>query len=503
MSEPLLRIEDAKKSFVGIQALKGVSFDVEQGEILALVGENGAGKSTLAKIIAGVLPLDQGALYLDGNPITFRDTSEAQKTGIAIVLQEFNLIPHLSVAQNILLTHPEMYRGGFWTNKARMRKTTDSLIASLELDIHLDPGRKVMDLSVAEQQIVEIVKAIALNARLLILDEPSATLTRQEVAKLFSLMRRLRTHGVTLIFVSHRLDEILEISDRIVVLRDGSKVRELATEGTSEKEVAAAMVGRDVGDLYSVRERKPPGELLLEAKNVTRGNRVIDCSLAVHRGEVVGISGLVGAGRTELLRLLFGVDRPEEGQITIKGRVGWLRSPLAAIRNGIAMIPEDRKAHGLLVQMSVKQNITLSHLAGKGNFWINGHRQARMAETMIHALSIKTSGIRVHAESLSGGNQQKVVVAKWLLTEPDLIFMDEPTRGIDIGAKFDLYDLIDRLADRGMGIVLVSSELPEILALSDRILVMNRGRIVKELAHSEATEELVISYSAQSGTAIP
>ena len=498
MSEPFVRVHDVRKSFGGIEALKGVSLEVYPGEILALVGENGAGKSTLAKIIAGVIPRGHGTIAFDGTPVVFRDTAEALHAGVAIVLQEFNLVPHLSIARNIYLNHAEAYRAGFWADFAAMARWTSELLASLHLDVTLDPLRRVMDLSVAEQQIVEILKALALNARLLILDEPSATLTRDEVAKLFELMRRLRRQGVTLLFVSHRLEEILEISDRICVLRDGSKVREFITRETAEKDIIGAMVGRDVGDLFTVRSRHPPGETLLDARHVSWGNRVRDCSLSVRRGEVVGISGLVGAGRTDLLRVLFGVERPGAGEITVKGKKGWFRSPREAIRSGVGMIPEDRKAHGLLVRMPIWQNIVMARLTGTRSFWIRRRREEQRATGMVRELSIRAPSLRSPAESLSGGNQQKVVIAKWLLTAPDLIFMDEPTRGIDIGAKFDLYGLIDTLAARGMGIVLVSSELPEILALSDRILIMNRGRIVKELAHEEATEEVVISWGAQS-----
>jgi len=496
MSEALLTVRDLEKSYDGIFALKGVSLEVQRGEILALVGENGAGKSTLAKIIAGVTRANAGTLELDGRQVSFHGTAQAQSAGIAIVLQEFNLIPHLTIAENIFLTHESAYKAGFWQDNATMLAKTVELFDRLELDVHLDPRAKVMDLSVAEQQIVEIMKALVVDARLLILDEPTATLSKQEVAKLFTLMRRLRDRGMTLVFVSHKLEEIFEIATRVVVLRDGLKVREALTAALSEKELIASMVGRDMGDLYSVRHRQEPGEPILEVRGLCRGNRVTDCSLTLRKGEVVGISGLVGAGRTELVRAIFGADRPSSGQVVLRGRSGWIKSPLEAIRRGIGMIPEDRKAHGLLVNLPVYQNITLAYLAVKGAFWIRRGREEAMVQTRIDELQIKVPALRSPAGALSGGNQQKVVIAKWLMTEPDIIFMDEPTRGIDIGAKFELYHLIDQLAANGKTILLVSSELPEILALSDRILVMNQGRIVKAFSHDEATEELIMASSA-------
>ena len=495
MTEPLLRVRDLTKSYDGIAALKGVSLEVYPGEVLALVGENGAGKSTLAKIVAGVQLADGGTVELAGARVAFHSTAEAQKAGVAIVLQEFNLIPHLSIAENIFLTHKDAYKGGFWVDYAGMWARTEELLARLQLDVHLDPRAKVMDLSVAEQQIVEIVKAVAVDARLLILDEPTATLSRQEVKKLFELVRRLQAHGVTLMFVSHKLEEIFELSTRVVVLRDGNKVKEAPTPQWTEKDLIASMVGRDMGDLYTVRHRRAPGEPVLEVAHLCRGDRVHDCSLTLSRGEVVGISGLVGAGRTELVRAIFGADRPDRGRVSVRGRVGWMRSPLAAIRHGMGMIPEDRKAHGLLVNLTVCQNITLAYLSVKSGFWIHKGREEALVHAKIRELEIKVPGLRNPVGSLSGGNQQKAVIAKWLLTEPDIIVMDEPTRGIDIGAKFELYHLIDRLAQEGRAILLVSSELPEILALSDRILVMNQGEIVKELDHAGATEELIMAYS--------
>ena len=490
MDDIILQVKNVKKAFGGIQALKGVSLEVKRGEILALVGENGAGKSTLAKIVSGVLERDSGEIECFGKPVSFGSTVEARDAGVAIVLQEFNLIPHLSVAENIFLTTSEAYRGGFWLDRKAINEKTERLFQRISLDFFPDPNRRILDLSVAEQQLVEIVKAVSVDARLLILDEPSATLSKEEVKKLFSLIRALREGGVTVVFVSHRLEEIFEISDRIVVFRDGEKVREFETKTTKPEDLITSMVGRNIGDLFAIRKRRALGETMLEAKGLSSRPRVRDCSLVLRRGEVVGISGLVGAGRTELLRLLFGADRADSGELKVKGKIGFLRSPQEAIRGRCGMVPEDRKAHGILVNLPIYQNCSLAALASGGGVWISKRKEMARVADKVRELKIKAPEVKNPAGSLSGGNQQKVVLAKWLLTEPDILLLDEPTRGIDIGAKFEIYSLIDELAARGMAILLVSSELPEILALSDRILVMSRGSIVKELDYREASEEI-------------
>ncbi len=496
MGEPLLSVKEIRKSFGGTQALKGVSVDIGEGEILALVGENGAGKSTLAKIISGVYDADSGTIEFAGSPVSFRDSSAARAAGVSIVLQEFNLIPHLSVAENVYLTAPGTYKGGVWLDRKGINEKTAKLMEYVNIDLDIDPDRVVGSLSVAEQQLVEIVKAVSVKSRLLILDEPTAPLTQQETAKLFTLVRRLRKDGLSVVFVSHRIEEILEISDRIVVFRDGEKVREFQTAQTKSEELINAMVGRDIGDLFSVRKRQEPGEVLLEVSNVSRGKRVIDCSFSIRRGEVVSLSGLVGAGRTELARLVFGADKPERGSLTLRGETVAIGSPVRAIREGLGMVPEDRKKHGLFVDLPIYQNVMLSYYVKHRGFWIDAKKERKLVKEQIDELRIKVAQQSLAAASLSGGNQQKVVLAKWLLSKPDLLILDEPTRGIDIGAKFEIYQLIDALAASGTAILLVSSELPEIIALSDRILVMKQGRIVKTLSHSEATEERILSYCA-------
>jgi ribose transport system ATP-binding protein len=497
VGDVLLRVENVHKHFGGIAALKGVSLEVRRGEILALVGENGAGKSTLAKIVSGVISRDSGVVELDGVPVHFPNTTAAREAGVSIVLQEFNLIPDLSVAENVFLMAPETFRAGFWLDRRSINRRTEELIRQTRIDLKLDPSRRISGLSVAEQQLVEVLKAMWVRSRLLILDEPTAALTKQETAKLFDLIRKLRADGLTVIFVSHRIEEVFAISDRIVVFRDGEKVREFVTAQTQPRGLITAMVGRDVGNMYAIRKRNPPGEVLVDVRGLSRGSRVMDCSFQLRRGEIVGLSGLVGAGRTELVRALFGADRADSGSVTIRGRVGIVRSPAQSIHAGTGMVPEDRKKHGLLVDLPIYQNITLTYHVRSRGFWISRKRELSMVDRKVEELRIKIAGSRKPVTSLSGGNQQKVVIAKWLLNEPDVLLMDEPTRGIDIGAKFDVYALIDSLAARGVAVLLVSSELPEIIALSDRILVMKAGRIVKELGHDEATEELILSYCAE------
>lgn len=498
MSNILLRTTNITKHFGGIQALKGIDLEIFEGEICALVGENGAGKSTLAKIIAGVQTYDSGSLEFQAAPVVFHNTNDAVQAGIAIVLQEFNLIPHLSIAENIFLTHREAYRGGFWLNRRTIRKSTRELFHQIGWELEVEPDRKVSELTVAEKQIVEIIKAISLNARLLILDEPTAALSQQEVKKLFELVRHLHAQGTTIIFVTHRLDEIFALSERVIVLRDGMKTQDFVTSEITSEQLIRSMVGRDIGDLYKVRHRNPPGETVLNVQYLSRENYFQDCSVEVRKGEIVGISGLVGAGRTEFVRAIFGADRADKGTVTLQGNVGIMRSPVKALQANMAMVPEDRKLHGLLVNLPIYQNMLLAYYALKKGFWLHNRHEQELVLQQVENLQIKTDQLRNRANSLSGGNQQKLVLAKWLLTQPNLLILDEPTRGIDIGAKFELYRLIDELASRGVAILLVSSELSEILALSDRILVMNSGQIVIELSHAEASEETILSYAARS-----
>ncbi|HEX5497734.1 MAG TPA: sugar ABC transporter ATP-binding protein, partial [Thermomicrobiales bacterium] len=366
MRDVLLRATEIAKRYGGIDALRGVDLTIGAGEIHALMGENGAGKSTMAKILAGVIQPDAGAIAWRGRPVAFRDTSDAVREGVTIVLQELSLIPDLSIAENIFLVHKDAYRGGVWLDRATIRRRTRELFDSLGWELPVDPDRKIGDLTVAEQQMVEILRALSRDARLFILDEPTATLSPHEVEVLFGLIGRLREQGASFLIVTHRLEEVFALSDRITVYRDGAMSGEFDTPRATPAELIRAMVGRDLGDLFEIRHRGEPGEPMLTVRNLWRGRAVRDASFDVRRGEIVGVAGLVGSGRTELVRCIFGADRADKGEVTVNGKIGLLRSPLAAIAQGQAMAPEDRKAQGLLVEMPIGQNIELANLAARG-----------------------------------------------------------------------------------------------------------------------------------------
>jgi ABC-type sugar transport system ATPase subunit len=495
MTAPLLSAQGISKHYGGIDALKGVSLEVRPGEVVALMGENGAGKSTMAKIIAGVEQPDSGTIEWDGAPITLRSTSDATRAGIAIVLQELSLIPDLSVAENIFLVHEDAYRGGWWLNRRAINQATYDLADRLGWDLPIHPERKVSDLTVAEQQMVEILRALSLNARLVILDEPTATLSPHEVDVLFSLVRRLRAQGTAFLIVTHRLEEVFALSDRITVYRDGELSGVFETANTSQAALIRAMVGRDLGDLFQIRQRREPGVPVLSVRDLALQRDGPGASFEVRRGEIVAIAGLVGAGRSELVRAIFGADRAARGEIDLNGTAGLVRSPEQAIARQTAMVPEDRKRQGLLIDQPIADNVALADLAANGGFWLRPRQMQRTVRRLQADLRIKAPRLWQSASSLSGGNQQKVVIAKWLAIDPDLLILDEPTRGIDIGTKFELYRLIDEFAERGKGVLLISSELPEILALADRILVMRNGAVAGELTHEEASEEAILSYA--------
>ena len=507
MSELLLQAHGITKRYGGIDALNAVHLEIRPGEVMALMGENGAGKSTMAKIIAGVEKPDSGTLEWDDALVTFRDTRDATRAGIAIVLQELSLIPDLSVAENIFLVHEDAYRGGWWLDRRNINRATHELARRLGWDLPVAPDRKVSDLTVAEQQMVEILRALSLDARLVILDEPTASLSAHEVDVLFNLVRRLRAQGTSFLVVTHRLEETFALSDRITVYRDGKLSGIFETARTNQPELIRAMVGRDLGDVFQIRQRRVPGEPVLAVRRLALANRRTgpEASLTVRRGEIVGIAGLVGAGRTELVRTIFGADRAAHGDVELNGRAGLIRSPEEAIDRSSAMVPEDRKAQGLLIDLPIADNVELADLAANGGFWLRPREMHRSVRRLQDELRIKAPRLWQSASSLSGGNQQKVVIAKWLAIDPDLLILDEPTRGIDIGTKFELYKLIDGFAERGKGVLLVSSDLLELLALADRILVMRNGAIVAELGHDAASEEAILAYAVGDaiGSAVP
>lgn len=493
---PILTATGVRKRFGGIHALQDANLSVARGEVHALMGENGAGKSTLAKIIAGVERADAGDIRWQGAPVAFQSTAEASRAGVTIVLQELSLVPDLSVAENIFMTNRSVYRGGFWLDRGEIRRRTLELFDRFDLQLAIDPDARVGELSIAQQQLIEIVRALSQDSQLYLMDEPTAALGDQEVEVLFGIIRRMRAQGVSFVLVTHRLNEVFAISDRITVLRDGSNSGEFVTAEATPDRLIRSMVGRDLGDFYSVRNRQEPGEMVLSVQNLQRGNVLRNCSFDVRRGEIVGIAGLIGSGRTELVRAVFGADRATGGNVVLNGRVGLVRSPGQGVDEGAAMVPEDRKQHGLHLDLPISQNIALAELNQKGPFWLRMGSERRLVSEMIERLQIKVGDPQKPASSLSGGNQQKIVLAKWLATQPDLLILDEPTRGIDVGTKYEIYRIVDQLVSDGCAVLMVSSELPEILALSDRVLVMSEGEIVTELERADATEETIMSFAA-------
>jgi len=499
-AQPLLRMEGISKQFPGVQALNRVSLEVYPGECLALVGENGAGKSTLMKILSGVYAPDEGRIILDGRPVTLSNPNQAQRLGISIIYQEFNLFPNLTVEENIFIGR-EPSTSGFvrWTT---LRQAATTLLA--RLGVTLDPGATVRDLSVAQQQMVEIAKALSYNSRIVIMDEPTSALTETEVAALLDIIRSLKAEGIGVIFISHRLEEVFAISDRITVLRDGQNVGDLITANATPEQVVHLMVGRRIEDLFQKEAASIAPVPALEVRGLSRtGTRrdpsaivLKDVSFQVRAGEIVGLAGLVGSGRTELARAIFGADHFDAGQILINGQPADIRSPQDAIRLGIGLVPEDRKLQALVLELAVRENISLAALRrlSKAGF-IRLAEERRLAQSFVDALQIRTPSLEQKVRNLSGGNQQKVVLAKWLALEPKILLVDEPTRGVDIGAKAEVHHLLSQLAKRGVAILMISSELPEILGMSDRILVMRRGMIAGELSRQEATQEKIMALA--------
>jgi ribose transport system ATP-binding protein len=486
-NQPLLKIEKVSKHFPGVRALEQVDFDVYPGEIVGLVGENGAGKSTLIKILSGVYSRDEGHIQFRGQSVDFRSPHAAQEHGIATIYQELALVEHLSVAENVFLSRePLRFPMLGMVDFKKMRQQTEAIMN--DLGVHIPGDRLVKDLTLASQQMVEIAKAVSRNAHLLLMDEPTSALSSREVDVLLDLMRRLKQKGVSVVFVSHRLEEVLRVVDRIIVMRDGSRVGTLSAAEANESKIIHLMVGREVG-LFPKAEAQI-GDPVLEVRNLTGPNGVRDVSLTVRRGEIVGLAGLVGAGRTELARLICGADGRSGGTILIDGKEAQISNPADSVKHGIGWVPEDRKQHGLVLDMDIKQNTTLTILRRISNRFgaVRSKKEREISEHYRDRLSIATSDISKVVKYLSGGNQQKVVLAKWLSTEPKILIMDEPTRGIDIGAKAEFHALMSQLAQQGMGILMISSEMPEILGMSDRVIVMCQGRVTGEFKRGEFSQ---------------
>jgi len=495
MSELLVEMTDISKRFPGVHALDGARFELAPGEVHALVGENGAGKSTLMKILAGIYRRDEGTIKVRGQEVDIPTPRAAQDLGIAIIHQELNLMGHLTVAQNIFIGR-EPKRGVFLDEGALNRRTQELFE---ELHIRLDPRTRVANLAVAQQQMVEVAKALSWKSDVLIMDEPTAALTDTEIEELFRITRHLRDRGHGIVHISHRLEELKQITDRVTVMRDGRYINTVITADAAIGDIISMMVGRTI---YEEAPELPEGgerEVVLEVRNLSRGREIRDVSFKLHRGEVLGVAGLVGAGRTEVMRAVFGADPRDAGEILVHGKPVAIHGPNDAVRHGIAYLSEDRKRYGLALGMDVEANTvmaSLSKFTGKLG-WINFRRTREIARQHVAALAIKTPGVGQRVKNLSGGNQQKVVIAKWLTADTEILIFDEPTRGIDVGAKSEIYKLLNELARQGKAIIMISSELPEILRMSHRILVMCEGRITGELEAAEATQERIMTFATQ------
>jgi ribose transport system ATP-binding protein len=492
MIPPALEMRAIRKAFPGVVALDGVDFTLQPGDVHMLLGENGAGKSTLMKILSGAYQKDAGEIRIKGQPAEIRNPGDALALGIRVIYQELNLVPHLSVAENIFLG--ELPTRGLMRGIVDWRALHDVTSQRLaDLGLSLDPRTQVSRLSLAQRQMVEIAKALASgHASILVMDEPTSALTSREVAQLFGLIERLAARGVAIVYITHRLDEVFRIGHRITVLRDGRYVTTRAIGDVTIPELVRLMANRDLTEHFP-KIRTPRGPELLRVEHVSRRGTLSDVNLSLHAGEVVGIAGLLGAGRTELARMIFGADRYDEGRVLVDGRAVRFRGPADAIACGIGLLPEDRKAQGLVAGLTVARNIALPHGRRLSRLGVLPRRsEAALARPIVDELRVKATATQP-VRLLSGGNQQKVVLGKWLAGDVRMFIFDEPTRGIDVGSKVEIYNLMNRLTARGAGIIMISSELPELLGMSDRILVMHHGRIQAELDATEATEERVLS----------
>ncbi len=495
MSEPILSMRDIEKSYTGVHALKGVNFDLYPGEIHALVGENGAGKSTLMKVLTGIAPKDAGEIHYYGKLFNARNPEQALNLGIGIIHQELNMMDELTVAQNVFIGREFTGRGGLFLKDKEQNRQAAELFARLNMNI--DPTERLGNLTVSRQQMVEIAKVVSHNLRVLILDEPTAALTDSEIKELFTIMRDLTSRGVAMIHISHRLDEIDQIADRVTVLRDGENAGTAKVSEVSKADVINMMVGRVIyEEPKSESTVSEDADVVLEVQNLKSGSLVNDVSFTLKRGEILGFAGLIGAGRTETARALFGADPIDSGQIKINGRLVRIESPQDAVAHGLGYLSEDRKRFGLALDLGVSDNMAMAsydHFL-KGPFIDSGKLQ-KVAEHYIDRLSIKTPSLEQLLRNLSGGNQQKVVIAKWLIRNSDILIFDEPTRGIDVGSKSEIYTLMNELAEQGRSIIMISSELPEILRMSDRIMVMCEGRVTGELDIADASQEEIMKYA--------
>ena len=493
----IVQFDGVTKRFGGTVALDGVSFSIQEGEIHALIGENGAGKSTLMKILSGVLPKDSGGIFVGGSEKVFRSAVDAQREGISTVYQEPHLVPHMTVAENVFLGREPIKRFG-WVDFNTLNARTQGILAQLELTI--SPTVTLADLSSAEVQLVQIARAIAFSTKILILDEPTASITGRETEILFSLLKKLNAKGLTIVYVSHRLKEIFELCHRATVLRDGKYVATVDVEKTNEREIIRMMVGREVEETSALRDGQRSDEISLELRGVSVSESAVpvrNVSLNVRKGEIVALAGLVGSGRSDVAKAVFGLNRISAGSIHVHGKRVDVKSPGDAIRRGISFVPEDRKSEGLIPIQSIKHNISLTGLKLLARLgFIKGSAETSLARKSSAQFSIRSLSEEAEVSTLSGGNQQKVVLAKWLWLKPTILILDEPTRGIDVGAKAESHSLIRTLANNDVAVLLISSELPEVLRLADRIYVMRDGTITGELQRSEASQESIMHLAA-------
>ena len=493
----IVEMRAIEKRFPGVHALKGARLDLRRGEVHALMGENGAGKSTLMKILTGVNQPDSGEILIDGRAVSLPGPRDAQALGVSIIHQELHLMSHLSAAQNIFIgREPRRFFGAF-TDEARANADAAALFKRMKIDI--DPRAEVGQMTVARQQLVEIAKALSFDARVLVMDEPTSALNEREVEHLFAIIEDLKRQGVGIVYITHKMDEVKRIADRVTVMRDGQTIETLTAADAPIEKIISLMVGRDLGDATRAAPRKAGAEAL-RVQGLTRGTAIRDVSFTLHRGEILGFAGLMGAGRTEVARAIFGADPLDAGEIFVAGVKRTISSPADAVAQGVAYLSEDRKRFGLVTPMSVGANVTMAswpRFAGAGGLMMRDRALRKTAREYVELLKVKTPSVEQETRLLSGGNQQKIVIAKWLLRDCDILFFDEPTRGIDIGAKAEIYKLLQGLADQGKAIVVISSELPEVLRLSHRILVMCEGRVTGELDGETATQEAIMTLATQ------
>ena len=494
MEEYIVELEHINKSFAGVKVLKDVNFNLKSGEVMALLGENGAGKSTLMKILSGVYTRDSGTMRVFGKEYGDLDAKKAHELGIAIIHQELNMCRHLTVAENIFLGREA--QKGITLNNKEMDEKTREILDSLKID--LDPNEIVGNLSVSKQQMVEIAKALSIHAKILVMDEPTSALTAKEIDELFRIINQLRSEGCGIVYISHRLEELSHVSDRVTVLRDGEFIMNGEFQDYTMDQLISFMVGREITEKFP-RVSCEKGKKIFEVRHLNAGRMVRDVNLELYEGEIVGIAGLMGAGRTETTRAIFGIDPKDSGEIVLDGKTVNIGKPIDSIKAGIVLAPEDRKKDGLCTKLSVRDNLALPNLdwicnaIGK----VDTKKEKELVDKAISNLSIKLSTEEINAESLSGGNQQKVVIGKWLARNSRVVIFDEPTRGVDVGAKVEIYNLMNELKKNGTGVLFVSSELPEVMGISDRIIVMCDGRITGELTPEEATEDKILAYATE------